>query len=340
MKDFLSKQQRHELLEELKLERSRRYADRIRIILLLDQGKTYKSIAEYLFLDESSIANYRKRYKEGGIEGLANDQYKGKKSLLTYEEQRLLVAQLNSKIFPTTKSVIEHIKKEFSVNYTIGGVTDLLHRLGFSFKKSTPVPGKAIKEKQERFINQYNGIKAHGPVYFADATHPEFAPNITYGWIRKGSKFEVKTNSGWRKRVNIYGLIEINTLDVITRSFETINQFSVCEILRALRRKNPNDKNLYVVLDGASYNRSIIVTNIAKELKIKIVRLPPYSPNLNPIERLWKFMKSKVTANRYFEQFDDFKHTLMEFFRGIRKYKNELETLITDNFQILDPLEI
>ena len=192
----------------------------------------------------------------------------------------------------------------------------------------------------ERFINQYNGIKAHGPVYFADATHPEFAPNITYGWIRKGSKFEVKTNSGWRKRVNIYGLIEINTLDVITRSFETINQFSVCEILRALRRKNPNDKNLYVVLDGASYNRSIIVTNIAKELKIKIVRLPPYSPNLNPIERLWKFMKSKVTANRYFEQFDDFKHTLMEFFRGIRKYKNELETLITDNFQILDPLEI
>ena len=77
------------------------------------------------------------------------------------------------------------------------------------------------------------------------------------------------------------------------------------------------------------------VKDLAKLLKIKILYLPPYSPNLNPIERLWKFIKKKVTANRYFEEFDDFKNELMKFFRGIRRYRLELRTLRTDNFYIL-----
>ncbi len=79
MGKFLTSQQRKELLDELKIERARKYADLIRVILLLDDGKTYQSIVEYLFLDEGSIANYRKRYREGGIEELINDYYTGKK---------------------------------------------------------------------------------------------------------------------------------------------------------------------------------------------------------------------------------------------------------------------
>ena len=172
-------------------------------------------------------------------------------------------------------------------------MTELLHRLGFSFKKATPIPGKANKEKQKRFINQYNGVKPHGLVYFGDSTHPEFAPSITYGWIKKGENFEVKTNSGWRKRVNIYGAVEIGSLDVVARSYQTINKNSVCDILRAIRRKNPREKRIYLVLDGAGYNKHRKVKKLAKELGIKILYLPPYSPNLNPIERLWKIYEEE-----------------------------------------------
>ena len=68
MRIFLSKKQRQELLNELKSEKRTRYSDRVRVILLLDQGKTYKNIAEYLFLDEGTIANYRKRYADGGVD--------------------------------------------------------------------------------------------------------------------------------------------------------------------------------------------------------------------------------------------------------------------------------
>ena len=75
MGNFLTKSQRAELLKELRLEKIVRYCDRIRVILLLDDGKTYKIISECLFLDEGTIANCRKRYEKGGMEGLINDEY-------------------------------------------------------------------------------------------------------------------------------------------------------------------------------------------------------------------------------------------------------------------------
>ena len=176
MGSFLSKKQRQELLDELKLERVRRYADRLRVILLLDDGKTYKNIAEFLFLDEGTIGNYKKRYKRGGVEGLINDQCFGRVAVLSPKEMIILSNNLQSKIFPTTKAVIAHIQEKFGVKYSQSGGTDLLHRLGFSFKKATPVSGKAKRKLQEDFVRRYRRLKPQGKMYFIDATHPEFAP--------------------------------------------------------------------------------------------------------------------------------------------------------------------
>lgn len=335
MKKFLSKKQRKELLNELQPERMRRYADRIRVILLLDDGRTYDDIAKCFFLDKGTIANCRKRYKRGGIEGLVNDQYFGKRTVLSPREMEILSNDIQSKMFLTTKAIIAHMVNKFGIKYSRSGATNLLHHLGFSFKKANPVPGKAKKDKQEEFIRMYNKLKYQGKVYFSDATHPEFAPTITYGWIKKGTNFDIKTNSGWRKRVNICGAVEIGGLDVIARTHDTIDSTAVCNLLSAIRSKNPSDEKIFVVLDGAAYNKSKRTRNHARELGIELVYLPPYSPNLNVIERLWKFMKKKVTANRYYEEFDDFKSSLINFFRYLRKHRLELETLLTDNFPIL-----
>ena len=335
MGKFLSRKQRKELLAELKLERMRRYAERIKVILLLDDGETYKNIAKFLFLDEGTVGNYKKRYKLGGIEGLINDDYLGKKSMLTEKELEILSNDLQKRIFQTTKAVIAHVKKKFGVKYSRGGMTDLLHRLGFSFKKPKSVPGKAERKKQEAFIREYKKVKSQGGlIYFGDATHPTFNTTLNYGWIKKGEEFEVKTNSG-RFRININGAIEINTMDVITRSYPTINQYSICDFLKAVRVKNPDEKKITLILDQANYYRAKRVRALAKKLKIKLLYLPPYSPNLNPIERLWKFMKREALPNEYVEDFEDWKYGMMSFFRGIRKYRSELETLITDNFQLV-----
>ena len=152
MGKILKSSEREELLAELKIESKRKYADRIRVILLLDQNWTYKKISEALFLDEGTIANYRKRYKNGGLEELINDFYKGKRASLSEDDQKILANDLQSRIFPSTKSVIAHVKKKFGIQYSRGGVTELLHRLGFSFKKATPVPGKANRKNNKNLL--------------------------------------------------------------------------------------------------------------------------------------------------------------------------------------------
>ena len=119
------------------------------MILLLDEGIPYQSIAKHFFLDEGTIANYRRRYVQHGLTGLTNDAYLGRISMLTEDEEHTLEADLRKTIFPHTKAVIAHIERAYGVQYTRGGVTALLHRLGFSFKKPKGVPGKAQKEKQE-----------------------------------------------------------------------------------------------------------------------------------------------------------------------------------------------
>ena len=334
MEPFLTEEQREELLSELRLERNRKFADRIRVILLLDKGKSATKIAEYLFLNEGTVRNYEKRYKEGGLEKLVNDYYIGRSAYLSPEEQSKLTLELESKVYPTTKLVIFYIKKEFGVVYTVGGITTLLHKLGFSYKKPKGVPGKAKTEEQEAFVKRYNRVKKKGLVYFADSTHPMLNPILSAGWIRKGKEYEVKTNSG-RQRVNINGAIEMKTLNVVSRSCKRVNGSSMCDLLRAIRLKHPKVKKIHLILDNAPYNKSNQVRDLAWKLKIKILYLPAYSPNLNPIERLWKFMKKEVMANRYFPDLETFQKELMLFLRGIRKHRQELSTLITDNFHIV-----
>ena len=84
------------------------------------------------------------------------------------------------------------------------------------------MPAKANADDQQRFLNRYRGAKAHGPVYFADSTHPMLNPVLASGWLKKGQDVTIRTNSG-RQRVNINGAIEISTQDVIARTCDTVN---------------------------------------------------------------------------------------------------------------------
>ena len=263
------------------------------------------------------------------------DNYNGRSSYLSDDQRDKLDKELGSRVYPTTKSIISFIKDRFGVKYTVNGVTSLLHDLGFSYKKPKGVPGKVNIDKQRDFISRYKRIRHKGLVYFADSMHPMLNPVLSSGWIKKGQEFEVKTNSG-RQRVNINGAIEINSLSVISRSCESVDSSSMCSLLKAIRAKHPVERNLHLVLDNAPYNRSYRVRDLAKVLKINILYLPPYSPNLNPIERFWKFVKNKAMANTYFPDVQTFQKELMLFLRGVRKYKPELSTLITDNFHLIE----
>ena len=105
--------------------------------------------------------------------------------------------------------------------------------------------------------------------------------------------------------------------------------------LGEVRKDYPTAQTIYIFLDNAKYNHSNLVTTEAKLLGIKLIFLPPYSPNLNLIERLWKFMKKKVKGNKYYKTFKEFTKAIHDFFKNISQYKSELETLLTLNFEII-----
>lgn len=215
---------------------------------------------------------------------------------------------------------------------------DLLHRLGYSYKKPKLVPGKADDELQEAFIEQYEKIMSTKAddvaVYFMDGVHPEHNTLAAYGWIRKGEERNLKTNSG-RQRVNLHGAINIETLDIEIVENKTVNGSSTIELLKKIEKSCLLATMIYVILDNARYHYSKEVKKYLKNSKIKLTFLPAYSPNLNLIERLWKLFKKKILYNRYYEKFEDFKKACLNFFKNIKAYKNEIQNLMTEEFHLI-----
>ena len=110
--------------------------------------------------DIGTIANYRKRYKQGGLEGLITDDYKGGVTKLSITQENELDEHLQNNIYTSTKEIINYVRKKYSIEFSISGMNKLLHRLNFSFKKPKVVPGKVDTQKQEEFIEFYNQLKS------------------------------------------------------------------------------------------------------------------------------------------------------------------------------------
>jgi transposase len=338
MKDFLTTDQRIAYITLHKKSKDKKKADRIKSILMLDKGFSYKEIAELLLLDEMTIRRWHVQYKTKGIKTLLKDNFWGGEAKLNCQQLKELSLHLENHIYHTAKEIVAFVEDTYGVKYSTKGMTKLLHRLGFTYKKPKHIPGKANQQAQEEFVKKYNELKENKAtedrIYFMDGVHPLHNSQPAYGWIKKGEEKTLKTNTG-RQRVNINGAYDIENRTVTIREDESINAQSTIALLEQMLKNQPFGM-LYIILDNARYYRSKLVQEfIGKNPRIQFMHLPPYSPNLNIIERLWKFFKKKTTYNKYYEKFAVFQEKCIDFFQNIEKYKNELESLMTDNFQII-----
>lgn len=176
------------------------------------------------------------------------------------------------------------------------------------------------------------------PILFIDAMHPTQATKVSGGWIKKGHDKAIKT-TGSRTRLNIVGAIDLNDLgSAIVNRYEKVNSETMQSFFETIRQKYPPKKTIHLILDGAGYHRAIDLKEKAKELNIELFYLPPYSPNLNPIERLWKVMNEHVRNNQYFSTAKEFRDKIDDFFQNkLPEIGNDLKSRINDNFQILNP---
>lgn len=320
--------------------REKRLADRIKAVLYVHFGLSYEEIAKLLLFDEVTVRRYLKQFKEKGIDGLLECRYAGGQTRLNFSQEQELKIFLRDNTKRTAQEILKYIHATYAVSFSVIGVTKLLHRLGFSYKKPKIIPGKADRMKQEAFINKYEEIKEtlkdNDSIYFLDSTHPQHNTNPSYGWILKGKdndKF-IRTNSG-RERINLHGALHLGSYTAIVMEEKTIDHKSTLKLLRKLKVTHPKGK-IYLIVDNASYYHAWQVTAwVKKHRRFKLIFLPSYSPNLNLIERLWRFFHQKITWNRYFETYEEFRRVSLKFFKNLNLYEKELSTLLTDNFQLV-----
>lgn len=201
-------------------------------------------------------------------------------------------------------------------------------------------PDKEIQKKQIGKIKRLSKKAESGEciVLFTDPTHQIYNNVNGYCWqeIGKNNTKTVFSNSG-RKRINIIGALNVVTHEptaIITE--ENCNAEAIQELLKQIDKQYlDRTLRIHLFLDNAKYHHNKEVKKTAKKLNIKLEFLPAYSPNLNLIERLWKFLKKKVRKNHYYDTFEKFKKAVCEFFKNIDQYQDELKTLLTLNFEII-----
>lgn len=335
---ILTQDEINELRRAHRMARDKRAADRIKAVYSLAVGHSIQEVASILMIDEETLRNYVKRYQSGGIKELTENNYKGSDSYLSEMELKELSQHIQSTSYLSSEAIVDHVRITYGIKYSVSGMTQLLHRLGFVYKKAKIVPGKANAENQEVYLKMLLELlenkDKNDPHYFIDGVHPQHNTMPSHGWVKKGEDKIIKTNSA-RKRININGALNSETLEVITHTDETINAQSTIELFKLIETKHIAAKIVYITLDNAPYYRSKLVKAYLETSKIKLLFLPSYSPNLNLIERLWKYMKKELMRNKYYEKFIDFKDAVMQFFENIGQHKNKLSTLLTMKFHIL-----
>src|SRR3990167_2080942 len=333
----LSKDELATLRRAHKSEYYKRSAYKINAVILLGSGWTLEEVKDALLIDNETLRSYVKKYQVGGLPELLKVDYKGSQPQLSVSAIDHLCHVLNTQIFLTTQSVIEYVSIKFGVTYSQSGMRDLLHRLGYEYKKPKLVPGNPDHEAQEIFADQYTEFMLNKPynieVLFADAVHPQHNTMAAYGWIKRGEKREIQTTTG-RERLNLHGAINAETLEVTIIESETVDDASTIQLLEILEEKYPLALSILIILDNARYHYSRKVQEFLQNSRIKLIFLPSYSPNLNLIERLWKFFKKKVLYNKYYENLEDFRKACIEFFKNIRLYQNELKSIMSGEFEL------
>lgn len=311
---------------------------RVTCILMLCMGNSPSFVASCLGIDVSTVYRYRSSYLHGGVDELLENRHKGYWGLLDSRQLCALRKELREHVYTDAKSVARWIKSTFGVEYTPQGVVDLLNRIGFTYKKTTEVPCEADACRQEAFAEELSKVLSDKPegsvVYYADGVHPTHNSRSTYAWIEKGERLEQPTVSG-RDRVNINGLLNAHDVtDVIAHDCESVNAESTKDVYQAALDRHPEAPVIYIISDNARYYHNKKLRQWVENTRIKQIFLPPYSPNLNLIERLWKFLRKMVINTGFYRTKEEFRRAIRSFFDNIGLFREELETLLTLKFRL------
>jgi transposase len=303
---------------------------------LKSQKMSHKEICRLTGISPSTLRRYIKAYQQGGIDAL--------KELIFYQPQSELMhhkatieAYVREHPPASVKEAMAKIEELTGIKRSENRVREFLKSIGLSPRKVGMIPAKADPEEQESFVMEEleprleEAKSSQRVVFFVDAAHFVLAPFLGILW--SFTRLFIKAPSG-RKRFNVLGALNAVTHELITVTNDTyINAQSFCDLLWHISRLDFGVP-ITLVLDNARYQKCKIVWELAESLNIELLYIPPYSPNLNLIERLWKFVKKKCLYSKYYSEFKDFKKAISDCLdQTDTTYKLKLDSLLTLRFQ-------
>ena len=223
-----------------------------------------------------------------------------------------------------------------------------MKRIGMKCRKVGYVPGRAAnpdkQAEQETFKTQEleprlaEAKAGKRRVLFMDAAHFVLGAYLSMVWC-----FErlFIASPAARHRFNVLGAVDAVTKEIFTITNETyIHAESVCLLLQKIAAQYTGE-GITIVLDNARYQKCELVLHSAATLGIELLYLPSYSPHLNLIERLWRYVRKECLYSKYYPKFDGFKQALDDCIQNAHaKHRDDLDSLLTWNFQSFKNVKI
>src|SRR3954453_23489186 len=317
---------------------------KMEVLWLKSHGLTHEAIATYADVYRRSVQRYLDEYIEGGLPRLRRCPGTHPQSILV-EHEASLEEYFRQHAPRSVKQARAIIEQRTGVRRGLSQVRHFLKdRLGLRWHQvgAIPVPPKETVQEHARdqaaFVEQEleprleQARRGQRQVSFVDAAHFVFAPFLGCLWC--AARLFVRSASG-RKRYNVLGAVDAVTHRLIrVTNHEYINAESVCALLRAVAEAAVG-LPITLVLDNARYQKCALVQGLAASLGIELLYLPGYSPNLNLIERLWRFVRKQSLDSTYYEDFAQFTTAIDQCLDGLPTvHKGEMETLMTHKFQM------
>ena len=341
----LSKEQLDELYKEATENSSARARKKCLVVYLKGNGYQHREVANLIRVDEDSITEYLKKYRDGGLPGLLAENYrKGKGQLDAYAPKLKDVFEKNPP--HTVNQAIEMIERETQVRLKHSACRAFLLKLGMKCRRCGLIPGNALgddgeqRQKQKDFHDNklqpllQEAKQGKRTVLFVDAAH--FVMGAFLGMLWCFTRQFLPSSSG-RQRYNVLGAYDPIRQEVITLTNDTVvNQETFCALLDKVANFYAGTQlPITLILDNARYQKCQSVFDKAKKLNIDLEYLPAYSPNLNLIERLWRFVKNQVLYSTHYEKFATFKQSIDSCLSDLAtRFKDNMQTLMTLKFQL------
>lgn len=295
-----------------------------------------KAVGRIVGLSRNRVGEWIHAYQCGGFEALCQFNYGTNKSELDRHSEDLLKTFAEHPPM-TANEAKAHIERITGISRSPTQVRTFMKRHGLRYRKAGHIPAKADAKKQQEWVNTTlepaieEAKKGECHLLFMDAAHFVLQPFICALW--SVTRLFIKASSG-RNRINVLGVVNAISKEVVTLSNTTyITAETIVDFFKQLKKHYP-DRPLKIVLDNARYQHCKLVQQIASEMEITLLFLPSYSPNLNIIERLWKFTKKKILYAKYYETPDKFHQAVTGFFQTINQNHHDgLKSLLTLKFQ-------